>query len=165
MKKLTENQQNIIDNIRSEFERINASAKPKGKFNLVDVSELNRINEEIAENKRIELRDADTWNSIARTEAERIVYLLSGDLPDYVSFTIDNVSWGHLKHIRIIINTPQNGCVSFKVMISTRYEQLTHGCDYQKGIGLVYCYGSDFYASVEDLFEQSSIKEAIRKRI
>lgn len=165
MKKLTENQQNIIDNIRSEFERINASAKPKGKFNLVDVSELNRINEEIAENKRIELRDADMWNSIARTEAERIVYLLSGDLPDYVSFTIDNVSWGHLKHIRININTPQNGCVSFNVMIATRYEQLTHGCDYRKGVCLVYRYGCDDYASVEKLFEQSSIKDAIRQRI
>lgn len=165
MKKLTENQQNIIDNIRSEFERINASAKPKGKFNLVDVSELNRINEEIAENKRIELRDAELWNSIARTEAERIVSLLMEDLPDYVSFNFHDVSSGHLKHIKIYIDTPKKGCVSFNVMIATRYEQLTHGCDYHKGVGLVYRYGRDEYASVEKLFEQSSIKEEIRKRI
>jgi hypothetical protein len=174
MKNLTSKQQQIIDNLTAEFNRINSFAKMSSGFNLIDIEPLKRKSEEIKQNKLIAEQDAKMWRQIAMDEAERIAKLLQEDLP-FACVERYGKSNGHCDLPSVCIQREKGrsghheNFVAIDVLINTEYEYQTHECSYHKGIGLSYRheYVKDKcrYSSIEELFEKSTIKEEIRTKI
>lgn len=176
MKALTENQQCIIDAITSEFSRINGLSAKSGSFNLVDASGLMSINDEIKRNNEEADAIKKHWKQMAIAEADRIVILLQQDLPmlGVERFGKNN---GRVDCPSVIIQkrfgicAHHTECVSFDVkIVYGDYVRQSHGCGYNKPIGLRYEYSGNYnertsYDSVEDLFKNSQITEDIRTKI
>ena len=173
MKTLTQNQQEIINKLTAEFERINSDSS-KSKFNLIDINPLIQKTNEIESNKRIEKLDAEMWNKLAMDEAQRIAELIQADLP-FACVERYGKSNGHydLPYVTIQrqkgITGHYENHVCIEVGIEKEWESLTHNCGYKKGIRLYYShnYSNDKtkYNSIEELFEKSTIAEQIRVKI
>lgn len=171
MKALTENQQCIIDAITSEFSRINGLSATSGSFNLVDASGLMSINDEIKRNKEETDAINHHWYQLAMDEALRVAELLQQDLP-MACVERFGKSNGKYECPSVIIQRKSGRCghhenyVSFDVkIVYGDYVRQSHGCGYNKPIGLRYEYSGKSYDSVEDLFKNSQITKEIRIKI
>lgn len=176
MKKLTINQQAIIDSLTSEFNRINETRKENRAFNLIDANVLSEISEEIRRNNQEADAYKKYWHQLAMDEAERVAALLQADLP-MACVERFGKSNGKVDAPSVIIQRQRGICghhenyVSFDIERKFGgYVQQSHGCGYQEIVGLVYKYyntpsKSTKYDSVEELFEKSNIADEIRKKI
>jgi hypothetical protein len=171
MKNLTENQQNIINSITSEFMRINRETEEKRVFNLIDSNALIGINEEIRRNKQESEAIKKYWHQLAMDEAERLAVLLQQDLP-MACVERFGKSNGKVDAPSVIIQRQKGlsghheNYVSFDVvLIFGDYVKQSHGCGYQECVGLEYRYNSKNYTSAEKLFAMSGIANEIRNKI
>ena len=176
MKKLTENQQAIIDSLTTEFNRINNQNNSPKQFNLIDISHLEEKTKEIRRNNAEAEAIKKYWLQLAMDEAERVAALLQADLP---MACVERFGRGNGKvdAPSVIIQRKRGICghhenyVSFDIELKFGgYVQQSHGCGYQEIVGLVYKYyntpsKSTKYDSVEELFAMSDIAEEIRKKI
>ena len=178
MKTLTQLQQSVINNLTQEFIRINSATRTSNKFNLIDVASLNQVSEEIKRNNAEAEADQNYWRIAAMQEAERIVKLLSNDLP-MARVERYGESNGHyeLPDVLIAPNTlygvkrmHHEYYVNISVVVKKETQQQTHGCVYKKGVSLQYQYyntpsSSWLYDSIEELFEKSNALRDIRTRV
>ena len=176
MKTLTENQQRIINELTSEFIRVNETQKESRTFNLIDASALNEINEEIRRNKDEADAYKKYWKKCAMEEAQRIAELLQADLP-MACVERFGKSNGKVDAPSVIIQRRGGICghhenyVSFHVEVKfDGYTKQSHGCGYDNCVGLAYSYyntpnKATKYNSVEELFAMSNIADEIRKKI
>jgi hypothetical protein len=175
MNTLTETQSQLISQLTQEFQRINSETKVNGKFNLVSAEELNQIAEEVRRNKAEAEADSNYWAKAARDEADRIVELLKEDLP---MARVERYGKANQHYDLPDILIARKGdrlphvseCVTIHVKVRKEYTDQTHGCWYYKGLRLVYEYyntpdSSAEYESIEQLFEQSNVRNHIRERV
>jgi hypothetical protein len=175
MKTLTQLQQSVINNLTQEFIRINSTNKASNKFNLIDVASLNQVSEEIKRNEAEAVADNECWRIAAMQEADRIVALLSKDLP-MARVERYGESNGHYEMPDVLIapNTlygvkrmHHESYVNIGVVVRKEIQQQTHGCVYKKGVSLQYHYhntpnSSMLYDTIEELLEKSNALRDIR---
>ena len=75
---LTQQQQQILDLLVNEFNKINS---PKKSFKLIDTDALIDKTNKIKANDELERIHEETWDKIANEETRRIVSLLKEELP------------------------------------------------------------------------------------
>ena len=167
---LTEKQQQIIDSLQSEFNRINESSRSGGSFNLIDIDALSTKSREIREFKEMVQKDKDSWMEAAKTEALRITNLLQKDIPDAV------IVLGFENRLIKIFHKncsglSSNDTVTIKVKIIDKSIQDSYGNYYWVGKSLGYelcptILGSnDYYYDIEKAVMDSKFLEALRKRV
>lgn len=83
---LTQNQQQTIEFITAQFEKLNASAQPKTKFNLVDIKPLQDKAERIRQLDEEENISKKIWKDAQESEIKRIIALFQEDLPEDRTF-------------------------------------------------------------------------------
>lgn len=178
MKKITEQQQEIINSLMTEFNRMNKTVESKASFNFIDIEPLIDKTREIENNNAIIKADAEAWKKLAIEEADRLVVLFQKDLPNSYVRRMGKGT-GHYEDSTIIICKDESGMsrgdtgVRFEVRINTETNQyLSHDMRFDKGKSLYYReYGSwslkgDVrYSSVEELIQKTNIAEEIRRLI
>jgi len=170
MKTLTQNQQLIIESLTSEFLRINNEHRNEGSFNLINIDPLMQKTMEIKQNKREAEMDYEAWHNIAMQEAERIVQLLRQDLPNACVERYGE-SNGKYDAPSVLIQRKKGrsghheNYVSIDVVVKKEAVYQSHGCDYKKGVSLLYRHNDNLFNSIEELFEKSSIADEIRIKI
>jgi hypothetical protein len=170
---ITPTQQNILDSLVNEFNRINNEPTPSGSFNFINTDPLLQKTKEINQNKAIAKADRLAWEKIAIDEANRIVKLLRQDLPNACIYRHSEAN-GHVDSSRIKIlrdrdtSTHYESCVTIEVGVRTEAEGQTHDCYYYKGVELYYYnpYRSDDkYNTMQELANSSNFQEQIREKV
>jgi len=172
MKTLTENQKAIIESLTSEFNRINNVSKQTRSFNLIDLAPLEEKSLEIQQYKEVAELDRQTWDKIAKKEADRIANLLQEDLPHLV---VERYAKSNGRYdLPIVSIQPRSGamhweyCVSIEVVVKKERVDQGHDCYYDKGVSLGYQHRDidrpATWNTIEELFDNTQIKECIRKK-
>jgi len=171
---MTQTQQDILDSLVNEFNRINNRKESYGSFNFIDIDPLIDKTNRIADNKAIADADYKAWGKIALDEADRIVVLLREDLPNacIYRYSKDN---GHYESptIRILRNertsTHHESCINLYIKVKRGTVIQPYGCAYQKGVHLLYSLGngcaSTDYHTMEDLVSKSTFLDEIRRKV
>jgi hypothetical protein len=170
---ITPTQQNILDSLVNEFNRINNEPAPSGTFNFIYTDPLLQKTMEIKQNKAIADADYQAWRKMAIDEADRLVVLLRQDLPNayiyrhskenrhYESATIDILrNKGASSHYE--------SSVTIEVGVITKLEFQTHRCHYEKGVGLNYIHkycGDEKFNTMQDLANSPKFQNKIRETI
>ncbi len=167
---MTEKQQQIIDTLIEEFNRIESASKPSRTFNLIDIAKLNARSQEIALYKAEEEADRVAWKKLAMDEALRLITLFQADLPNNV-VELRNINYPDLLIKRNErASCHYESCVHIDVIV-VRHTTVkdSQGHLYTRGIELNYTCSSFFtktyFKTIEELVSQSSFKEAIRNRV
>lgn len=173
MNTLTKTQKEIIESLKSEFNRINNASKQTRSFNLIDIAPLDEKTKQIRQFKEEAELDARTWDGLAKGEADRIVRLLQEDLTSLVVERYGSHNGHH--DLPTVVIKPKKGivhheyCVSIEVVVNKERVHQGHDCYYDKGVSLGYKHGdicpSRTYNTIEDLLEHSLVKEYIRMRL
>jgi len=167
---ITPTQQNILDSLVNEFNRINDEPTPSGSFNFINTDPLLQKTREVKENMAIADADREAWNKMAIDEADRIVELLRQDLPNAYIYRHSKEN-GHYESARINIlrnmrtSTHHESCVSLAVHVVKESSTQTHGCHYSKGVRLEYMTNSETYKTMEDLAKSIIFQDQIRRKV
>jgi len=173
MKTLTENQKAIIESLTSEFNRINNVSKQTRSFNLIDLAQLEEKSVQVKHHREVAEADKKMWKEMAMGEADRIVKLLQEDLPHLV---VERYAKSNGHHdLPIVSIQPRGGvvhweyCVTIEVVVKKERVSQGHDCYYDKGVSLGYQHRDTdrpaTWNTIEELFDNSQIKEYIRKRL
>jgi hypothetical protein len=167
---ITPTQQNILDSLVNEFNRINNEPTPSGSFNFINCDPLLQKTREIEQNRAIADADYQAWRKIALDEADRLVLLLRQDLPNACIFRHGKENGFHeAPTIKILRNertsTHYESCVSICVNVVKEKVSQTHGCDYRKGVCLAYATDSFEYKTMQDLANSKDFQEQIRRKV
>ena len=156
---MTPQQQQIIDNLVSEFNKLQPAT---GKsFNLINTAPLIEKSNAIEQIKKEEELTYESWKEAARIEVRRVVELLSDDLP-----TLEVSVYGVWNDI-IRISKP--GRDDIKIYVGIEYKNIINeelGIYVTEYLGLKYTtnQSSSFKAnSIEKVFEDTSFLENLRK--
>ena len=172
MKKITEQQQEILNSLMTEFNRMNKTVESKASFNFIDIEPLIDKTREIENNNSIIKADAEAWVKLAIEEADRLVVLFQKDLPNLCVRRMGKET-GHYEDSVIVIYKNESSIrlnserVSIKVKVRTEVNlYLSHSMRFDKGKGFFYMnYRGDdtTYSSVEELIKETNIAEEIRR--
>jgi hypothetical protein len=170
---ITPTQQNILDSLVNEFNRINNEPTPSGSFNFINTDPLLQKTMEIKQNKAIAKADKEAWNKIAIDEANRIVELLRQDLPNACIYRHSKENgYNDSSRIKILrdknTSTDHYSCVTIEVIVITNEVYQTHGCYYENGVGLAYIdmyRGDEKYNTMQDLANTKYFQEQIREKV
>lgn len=179
---LTNTQQQLIQSITEQFEKLNASAQPT-KYNLVDIQPLIDKSERIRQLDEEEKTTEKMWRDIQVNELHRITNLLLEDLPkDTVTIKIN--PWGNMLRIckiRFLSNgemyiddhyedSVEIGVKAIKKMYWDEYSQ-KHRYKYsgicyttEKTIGILEKKDVE-YSTIEELCATDEFKDTLRKRV
>jgi hypothetical protein len=169
MNNLTNNQQELLSKLITEFNRMNENKKTSFGFNLIDINPLAKINQEVKEFYQLAEADNIAWNNLANQEAQRIVDLLKQDLQGYCVEKYGKEN-GHYDLPTILIrhdektSTHPDSCVTINVQIE--YEDKKLYDSYQKfGVKLYYIstYGGKRYYTIEEAINADSFQQKLRK--
>jgi hypothetical protein len=179
---MTKNQQQIIDALTMEFERINKSITGKG-FNLIDTSALQEKTRIEREWKQLVDEDNATWEKAANAEIDRIVELLLQDLPDWVEVERYSPEIGkyympklQIRHERQHHNSHPSEVVTIEVIARKECREDGNGNSGYFGYELAYepspMYKSasaitykPYYKTIEEAVNDPHFKEALRTRV
>ena len=78
---LTNTQQQTIQFLTEQFEKLNGSQQPNKKFNLVDIKTLEDKAEKIRQLDKEDETEDKAWAELRKNELQRIAELLREDLP------------------------------------------------------------------------------------
>jgi hypothetical protein len=170
---MTTNQQQIVNSLIAEFNRIEAEHKPKQTFNLINANVLNEKTDEIARYKAEEKANQETWDKMADDEARRLVKLFQEDLPtaSVQKYGREN---GHYDLPIVLIrrnertSTHHDSCVTVSVIISKSIDvRDSFGNAYERGVQLKYrfSYGGDSFNSIEELVSDKRFLEELRVKV
>ena len=180
---MTTQQQNIIDSLKAEFERINTASTGRKAFNLIDTGALQDKTRLQREWKRLEEEDNATWKKAAEAETWRVMALLIEDLPDYVRVEKYNTSIGkyeasqfQIRHESVHHMAHHEELVTIEVIVRKQKKVDDHGnagdfgshFEYkphpmlQRANGIDYLYA---YKTIEEAVNDPYFKEALRNRV
>ena len=173
---LTNTQQQTIQFLTEQFEKLNASTQPKTKFNLVDI---NPIEDKLERIRQLDMEKETAykiWTEARKNELHRIADLLREDLPkDRIMVEINTYGsvlsicrMQYLSNGQIFINDHHESCVKIEVVLKKKsywdeYSQ-KHRDEYTN---LYYRlnYGKVEYSTIEELVSTDEFKDTLRKRV
>lgn len=180
---MTTQQQNIIDSLKAEFERINMASTGRKAFNLIDTGALQDKTRLQREWKRLEEEDNATWKKAAEAETWRVMALLIEDLPDYVRVEKYGPSIGkyeasqfQIRHESVHCRAHHEQVVDIEVIVRKQKKVDEHGNAGYFGFELAYqpspMYKSasainyeSAYKTIEEAVNDPYFKEALRNRV
>jgi hypothetical protein len=170
---ITPTQQNILDSLVNEFNRINNEPAPSGTFNFINTDPLLQKTKEIKQNKATASADYQAWRKIAIDEADRLVVLLRQDLPNAYIYRHHEDN-RHYESATIDILRNKGACnhhessVTIEVIVVTEREYQTHDCYYMKGVELNYIHkygGDEKFNTMQDLANSPKFQNKIREKV
>ena len=170
---MTTNQQQIVNSLIAEFNRIEAEHKPKTTFNLINLDALNDKTNEIARYKAEEKANLESWDKMANDEAKRLVKLFQEDLPTASVQKYGKENGYHDLPIVLIrrnenTSTHPDSQVSVSVIISKAIDvRDSFGNAYERGAQLKYrfSYGGESFNSIEELVSNKLFLEELRLKV
>ena len=170
---MTTNQQQIIDALVNEFNRIEAMHAPSTTFSLINVDALKDKTNEMKRYKLQEEAEMLAWDEIANEEARRLVKLFQADLPTASVQKYGNGnSYYDLPSVLIRHNentsTHPESCVNVEVVVVRRNDvKDSFGNYYNRGVKLNYRYnyGREEFETIEELVSDYYFLESIRRRV
>lgn len=171
---LTQNQQQTIQFLTEQFEKLNASTQPKRKFNLVDIKPLEDKTERIRQLDEEEKIQLQIWTDTQKHELQRIADLLREDLPE--DKVLIKINGRQIKICRIqflsngelYASESLERCVTICVKIKYKdfYDEYSQKFRYRyTGIYYELNYGKVEYSTIEELCATDEFKETLRKRV
>jgi hypothetical protein len=170
---MTTNQQQIIDALVNEFNRIEAMHAPSTTFSLINVDALNDKTNEMKRYKLQEEAERLAWDEIANEEARRLVKLFQADLP-----TASVQKYGKENRFydlpSVLIRRDENtsthpeSCVNVEVVVVRRNDvKDSFGNYYTRCLKLNYRYnyGREEFETIEELVSNHYFLESIRNRV
>ena len=174
---LTQNQQQTIQFLTEQFEKLNGSTQPNKKFNLVDIKPLQDKSERIRQLDEEEKIQYQIWTDAQKSELRRIARLLIEDLPQDKTM-IDINPYGcvlsicriqYLKSGQIFTNDHHESCVK----ISVEKKKNNYWDDYSQkhrteytNLYYILNYNRDKeYSTIEELCATDEFKDTLRKRV
>jgi hypothetical protein len=164
---MTTNQQQIVDALVNEFNRIEAMHKPTTTFNLINVNALNDKTNEIEKYLARRKADMEAWNKLATEEAIRLVNLFKADLPTASVQKYDSDNGLVIRRDKNH-STHHEYCVIVMVKIVYLNDVIdSFGNIYSRGVKLQYEYNgsNDRFDTIEELVAKTNFLELVRKRV
>jgi hypothetical protein len=179
---MTKQQQSIIDSLRAEFERINASSNTRKGFNLINVASLQEETRANKEWKQLSEEDQKAWRKTAFTEMWRIIYELEQDLPDYVQIehygqhiSKHDMPCLQIRHESVSCYAHHESLVNIEVRAITERKANEYGLREEFGTHLEYIpypidtskhntYGRG-YSTIQEAVNDKCFQDALRKRV
>lgn len=173
---LTNTQQQTIQFLTEQFEKLNASTQPKTKFNLVDIKPLEDKAERIRQLDEEEKITKKMWIDAKENEIKRIIALLQADLPHKNIIVQPNFYGSQLKICKIgFLNNGQpyirdfhDSCVTINVHLKEKHNWDEYSYKYRTEYTNLYYrlnYGKEEYSTIEELCATDEFKETLRKRV
>ena len=171
---ITPTQQNILDSLVNEFDRINKVTGSSGSFNFINPETLLDKSREIANNEAIAKADKLAWRQLAIAEADRLVVLLQQDLPNAcIQRQAKDNGFTECPTIMIRRNinksTHCDSRVDVHVGVHREWVEQSHECGYLKGVRLVYSKSwmdsHKDYDTMEEFVSKSDFQEQIRRKV
>lgn len=173
---LTQNQQQTIEFLTAQFEKLNASTQPKRKFNLVDIKPLEDKAERIRQLDEEAELSKKIWKDTQKHELHRIADLLREDLPEDRILININLYGSQIKICRIqflsngelYASESLERCVTICVKIKYKdfYDEYSQKFRYRyTGIYYELNYGKEEYSTIEELCATDEFKDTLRKRV
>jgi hypothetical protein len=173
---LTQNQQQTIQFLTEQFEKLNGSTNQKTKFNLVDIKPLQDKAERIRQLDEEEKIQYQIWKDAQKNEIQRIADLLREDLPeDRTMVKINN--YGSVLYICRMKFLSSGSCYACDhpdscVTIDVELKRNNYWDKYsQKSrneyTNLYYTlnYGKVEYSTIEELCATEEFKDTLRTRV
>lgn len=173
---LTQNQQQTIQFLTEQFEKLNGSQQPNKKFNLVDIKPLQDKAERIRQLDEEENIQYQIWTDAQKNELQRIADLLREDLPQDRTI-IEVNTYGcvlsicriqYLSNGQIFTNDHHESCVK----ISVEKKRNNYKDEYSQKWRTEYTnlyyrlnYGKVEYSTIEELCATDEFKDTLRKRV
>ena len=165
---LTNTQQQTIQFLTEQFEKLNVSTQPKTKFNLVDIKPIEDKLERIRQLDMEKETAYKIWTEARKNELHRIADLLREDLPkDRIMVEINTYGsvlsicrMQYLSNGQIFINDHHESCVKIEVVLKKKsywdeYTNLYYRLNY----------GKVEYSTIEELVSTDEFKDTLRKRV
>lgn len=173
---LTQNQQQTIEFIKAQFEKLNGSTQPKTKFNLVDIVPLQDKSERIRQLDEEDETEDKAWAELRKNELHRIADLLREDLPqDRIMVKVNTYGcvlyicrMQYLSSGQIYINDDTDRCVTIHLELKRNSWKDEYSQKYRgKYTNLYYTlnYGKVEYSTIEELCATEEFKDTLRKRV
>lgn len=166
---MTKEQQEIIDSLVAEFERINTQ-KTKEKCNLIDISPLvSEVSAGKFWDKLVE-EDDKRWSETANLEARRIVELLREDLEDYCvqKFGKEN-GYSDLPVVLIrkseTWSTHPDNSVRIEVVVKKEHKDNEYGHRFYFGSKLRYSFYGKVYDNIMDVTSSDRFKQELLSKV
>jgi hypothetical protein len=165
-------QQEIINTLINELNRIEDSRNQNKGFNLINIDSLNEKTNEIQRFKEEEIANKQAWDDIANEEAIRLVKLFQEDLPNACVQKYGKET-GHYDLPALMIRRNKNSskhyadCVIIEVKVLTEQIRDSFGNTYSKGIRLAYKfdYNNNEFNTIEEIVKDKRFLELIRIRV
>ena len=173
---LTQNQQQTIEFITAQFEKLNSSTQPNKKFNLVDIVPLQDKAERIRQLDEEDETEDKAWAELRKNELHRIADLLREDLPqDRIMVKVNTYGcvlyicrMQYLSSGQIYINDDTDRCVTIHLELKRNSWKDEYSQKYRgKYTNLYYTlnYGKVEYSTIEELCATEEFKDTLRKRV
>ena len=173
---LTNTQQQTIQFLTEQFEKLNGSTQPKTKFNLVDIKPLQDKAERIRQLDEEEETTYKIWTDAQKNELQRIAALFKEDLPEDRTMIKIN-TYGCVLYIcrmqylssgQIYISDDTDRCVTIHLELKRNSYKDEYSQKYRgKYTNLYYTlnYGKVEYSTIEELVSTDEFKDTLRKRV
>ena len=173
---LTQNQQQTIEFLTAQFEKLNASTQPKRKFNLVDIKPLEDKSERIRQLDEEEKIQLQIWTDTQKHELHRIARLLIEDLPQEKTMininpygcTLSICRIQFLSNGQIFTNDHPESCVKISVEVKKKSYWDEYSQKHRDECNNLYYrlnYGKEEYSTIEELCATDEFKDTLRKRV
>ena len=173
---LTNTQQQTIQLLTAQFEKLNGSTQPKTKFNLVDIKPLQDKSERIRQLDEEEETTYKIWTDAQKNELQRIARLLIEDLPQDRTMVKIN-TYGcvlyicrmqYLSNGQPFINDHPESCVTIDVEKKRNNYKDEYSQKWRNEYTNLYYtlnYGKVEYSTIEELCATDEFKDTLRKRV
>jgi len=168
------NQQQIIDSLIAEFNRINSMNANNKTFNLINIEPLNAKTDEIKRYKAMREADKKAWNELAYQEVYRLIDLFKQDLPNACIEKYGKEN-GHIDIPSIIIGKDERHTrghsenhVSIHIEVRTnKMVKDSYGGTWSFGSELIYRYGifNKEYKTIEEVVTSKEFLEELRLKV
>jgi hypothetical protein len=173
---LTQNQQQTIQFLTEQFEKLNGLQQPNKKFNLVDIKPLEDKSERIRQLDEEEKISKKMWTDAQENEIKRIIALFQEDLPQESITVQPNFYGSQLKICRIgflsngqpYIRDFHDSCVTINVYLKEKSNWDEYSYKYRTEYTNFYYilnYGKEEYSTIEELVSTNEFKDTLRTRV
>lgn len=173
---LTQNQQQTIQFLTEQFEKLNGSTQPNKKFNLVDIKPLQDKAERIRQLDEEEKIQYQIWTDAQKNELQRISDLLREDLPEDRILIKTNPYGSQINICRIqflssgqlFVSDFHDSCVTICVHLKEKSNWDEYSYKYRTEYTNLYYrlnYGKEEYSTIEELCATDEFKDTLRKRV
>ena len=161
---MTTKQQQIVDALVNELNRIESMHKPTTAFNLIDVNALKDKTNEIEKYLARHKADKDAWKKIATEELIRLAKIFKADLP---TASVQNDQSDLVIKRDEFRPSDYATCIFIRVKIVSINDVIdSFGNKYSRCVKLQYEYNSSYvFDTIEELVANKNFLELVRTRV